>query len=427
MQNFTQNFTLSNPVPSAAGNWDADIWFYPHPYLFGAVRTVDSDGHVMWSGLQNGQIAGATAGEKATTFIGMCERYRLAYMGVTGFHNASAIANNGMVTVAQYMETPMYATIDLADLTPTTQLKAKAAASAAGSDDLTICERFVRPAEAWYNAPRSMEQLRMMPNSYTGNAREGVYVPFRLSNTHQVWQSGSDTQAHLNYQAASLLDGNYYHAASPVTADYPYGLESPSTSSWGKFLLHRRSDTGVVHIALRQLAQDAAFEFVMRCGWEMQVLPGSPLCSFAKSSPQYDPTAIKLYFQLSREFKDAYPAEYNDLGKILGVIGKGLKVIAGAAFPVLTPVLDALGGGPAPRDRRHLMRRQQPMGVTEQSPNLMSAATAERIQRRADAELLLERSDPRRQGRRPSPRQRHPPPSTNQGRRQLNISRRLRN
>jgi len=89
-----------NPNPTVSGNWDADVFFYPHPYLLGAVRTVDASETVSISPILNPQIAGNTTSAKSITFTGLVERYRLAYMSVTAYHNASAVANNGLLSAA---------------------------------------------------------------------------------------------------------------------------------------------------------------------------------------------------------------------------------------------------------------------------------------------------------------------------------------
>lgn len=388
VQNFTQNITLTNPEPDSAGNWDADIFFYPHPYLIGAIRTVSAGGATTWSSLTNSQIAGTTAAQKSATFTGMCERYRLAYMGITGYHNASAIENNGMVTVAQYQETPMTATIETLEVP--TQLKAKQAVGiqAVGASILA------RPVETWHSGPRTYDQLRQMPNAYSGNAREGVYAPFRLSRTHQQWQSSSDTVLHATFMVGGEFVGPYINMGLDDIS-YPYGLNGVSTTSWGVGLIHRRADEGVVHMSFKQLSQNAAFEFVFRSGWEMQVLPGSTFASFAKSSPLYDPVAIKNYFQVSREFKDAYPAEYNDLGKILEIIKGGLKAVMGHLIPFGDSVLNLIAGPGR--------RSPAAIGVTEQHPDLASAAQKERAIEARSAAPAPPRGPPPQRPRRPPP------------------------
>lgn len=140
-----------------------------------------------------------------------------------------------------------------------------------------------------------------MPNSYTGPAREGVYAPFRLSETSQEWKSSSDIVMHfpsLGTPSSSTAMGFNFPVASSGPA-FPYGLDTPwynGSSVLSIQPVNKRSDTNVIHIAFRQLAKDASLMFHYRAGWEYQVLPGTTLVSFARSSPQYDPLAIQTYF-----------------------------------------------------------------------------------------------------------------------------------
>lgn len=136
-----------------------------------------------------------------------------------------------------------------------------------------------------------------MPNCYTGPAREGVYVPFRLSETSQDWQSASDLVIHCPFlgTASPAQAMGFSFPTSSGGLMFPYGLDLPwfnGTSLNGAQPVNKRSDTNMVHIAFRQLAKDASLMFHYRSGWEYQVLPGTTLVSFARSSPQYDPLAI---------------------------------------------------------------------------------------------------------------------------------------
>jgi len=42
---------------------------------------------------------------------------------------------------------------------------------------------YIPLVESWPDPLRSFENLQSMPNAYVGAAREGVYCPFRLSET----------------------------------------------------------------------------------------------------------------------------------------------------------------------------------------------------------------------------------------------------
>lgn len=359
-----------NPNPTVPGNWDADVFFYPHPYLIGAVRTVDAGGEIVNSGILNSQVAGADHVAKANTFTSMVERYRLGYMSVTGYHNASAVANNGLLAAAQYMATPNIVTAAVVSAVPG-----------------TVGYIGAQPqCELWPDNLRTFENLQSTPNSYVGPAREGVYCPFRITETCQDWKNGSMRRQSLGRAVSSSFE-NAFIANPNVTEfkslnakpDLPYGF----VDSYHKAYVHERSGEGVIHISLRQIAQDASFMFYYRGGWEYQVAPSTTLISFARTSPQYDPMALATYFKISRELKDGYPADYNDLGKILSVIkdaAKSVLPLASKIFPVLRPV-SALVSGPSPQKKT----TRSPMGVSEPVPDLMSSAQRERVQQAMSA------------------------------------------
>jgi len=52
-------------------------------------------------------------------------------------------------------------------------------------------------------------------------------------------------------------------------------------------------------------------------------------------SPLYDPVALAAYHRINRELKDAYPVDFNDLGKLWDVIKSAAKVVL--------PVIGSLG------------------------------------------------------------------------------------
>lgn len=357
MQNYQQTVTCLNPTPSASGNWDLDVFFFPHPYLMGAVHTIDSAGVHQWTPILNNQISGASVSEKRASFTNTVERYRLGYLGITGYHDASALSNNGQLSAAQFTMSPSYTAIISPAMTGNT-------------------EYVTRLVELWNDAPRTFEQLQSSPNAYFGAARDGVYVPFRLTETSQDWQSGSDTVLTANYEWSKLMNGYAYHAIpnGVLARGFPYGLTAPmnNPASWGD-LVHRRSDCGVVQISMRQLAQAASFTFYVRAGWEYQVQPGTQYVSFAKTSPQYDQEALTAYFLVSRELKDAYPASYNDLGSILSTIGSIAASILPAVFrPLRVPRAIPLPKAPAPS------QKDEALSVARPIPNLEGAASRER-------------------------------------------------
>lgn len=190
-----------------------------------------------------------------------------------------------------------------------------------------------RMGEGWPSDVKNFSELQNMPNAYFGVAREGCYAPYRLSEVCQDWVSAKDTVRYFDWAATSNFSSGDAYLALPAShpAGGPYGVVGSSTSA--SIVMHRRSDTGVIHISGRQFAQTASFTTYYRSGWEIQVTPGSSLSSFAHTSPEHDPVALGAYYAISRQLKDAYPADYNDLGKIVRTIAD----VAGGALSTIFP------------------------------------------------------------------------------------------
>lgn len=367
VQNYAQSYTVTNPLAGIhVGSWGFDLFIYPHPYIFGSLRIRDAAGTVSWQIILNNQVNGTTAGEKGAAFTQLVQRYRLAYLGVTGYHNAAAMVNNGLVACAQYMDTPAYMSM----------------ATVPGAMD--------RLHETWPTVPRTFEQMQSMPNAYLGAAKDGFYAPFRLSETSQDWQAAADLVIHEQQEYSATLVG-HAAVALPVGAlppGYPYGLMGSYAPPGEAFvhgpLIHRRSDCGLIHVGVHQIAADASFMFYIRSGWETEVLPGSTYTSFAQTSPVYDATALASYFAVSRELKDAYPADYNDLGKILDVIRRAAAV----ALPVIGGMVPGMSGVgnmagqflTAIGTKRNSAGRSAPdLGSTMPTGDTTSAATMDRV------------------------------------------------
>lgn len=354
-QNFSSSYTIVNPLPSNTGNWDFDVFFYAHPVFLGAVRTVDALGAVTWSAILNPHLTGTTTSEKRDFVFNQWEKYRIAYLGITGYHDAAALSNNGLIASAQYPQTPEYTTYfeDLETSVPYYYL--------------------TRRAELWPQTLKTFEQLQNLPNAYFGAARDGVYCPYKLSETCQDWVSAKDLVLHFasSTSQAFLPSAGAYNVPIASPMEGPYGIVGSNRTTL--YTVQKRCDDGVIHISGRQFASAASFTCYYRSGFEVQVTPGSTISSFAKTSPPHDATALSTYFSISRELKDAYPAEYNDLGKIV-------RTIADAAADVLPTIFPGLG--PIVRAAHNTINRIFPdkaKGDGQPKTDNVSAATKERV------------------------------------------------
>jgi hypothetical protein len=319
-QNFQSTYTLSNPSLSTVGNWEFDLFLLPSPVVMGAIRTRDSTGAYLWSTIVNPQIgvAGDPWYTRQAVFSDTVERYRLAYCGVTGHLDAAAVTNQGSVAAAQYSQMPVSMTLE------------------GGAPQV------IRPVECWNELPKTWDQLVSMPNAYVAPATEGFYAPYKLGRTHQKWKNARVLCPFLPYGSGSVVTSAVVAAPLPLIAPsmtslnggYPFGLTGwYSGSTAAQSMIQHRADVNVLHIAGRNLHYQSAFTMVFRHGYETQVSPASQLTPFAKISPRHDSLAVEGYFAVAREFKDAYPEEYNGWEEILGVIGNAVGDVVSSVVP----------------------------------------------------------------------------------------------
>jgi hypothetical protein len=195
----------------------------------------------------------------------------------------------------------------------------------------------------------SYSALCNMPNAYFGRSKDGLYLPLILSRSAQKWHGEHDL---VHFMASNLtLAGNGYSLPSTsVTHQWPffdhnyvfqnggsggpvYGLDSSLTS--------RMSNDIVAQVSAKNLAVTTSFTCIVRCGYEIQVQPGTALTSQLHICPKSDPLALESYFSIRREMKDGYPADYNDWAKIWGVI----KNVARVALPIIGAIGGPVGAG----------------------------------------------------------------------------------
>jgi len=319
--------------------WNFAATMLPHPVNFGFAVPVGTDNTTVgdFSPFLNQQLEGATHKDKMASFIGTVERFRLAYYGVSIHFDGPALSNQGSVVVNQTACAPL-----------------QVFCSSKNGDDVTLARSAVcapdstNPAVFGSDFP-NYDKSASMPNSYTGPVKDGLYIPLKLTKTCQQWRSRSD----LVHWIPPTNGGPGYRFI-PETAteiDYPHpGLPSLAISEGiaidGEVTSPFLSDV-VAHVCGRNISPQAALIFTFRVGIEAQVEPGTLLSPYQRVSPSYDSQALKAYFLVSRELKDAYPVDFNDLGKLWSVISAGLKAAApalGAVHPLVGSLMTGISG-----------------------------------------------------------------------------------
>ncbi len=380
-----QTVATISPDNTAVGTWSLDGQLIPNPLSFGAAQYTDSVG-TRSTEFVNSQIPGADHVTRLSQFLSDFSRWRLAYASVTIYQDGPDLANQGTVTVCQKPVDPCR--FNVFD---------------GGTGELVtygMHHAFNMSASDLPDYTKS----QAMPNAYFGKSKEGVYIPLKLTKTHQHWNSQKD----LVYQAnsgtvlayTSNLAGGRLQCVSNTddvtTGIYPFlSINELHQKTGGGTTVVRGTLTSDfcnenwADFSFRNMAVTTSLSFFFRFGFEVQVQPTSLMSPHLKLSPEYDPQALMAYFAISRELKDAYPADYNDLGKIWGVISTIAKTIAPALglIPGVGPLLSV--GLPAvaavgDRLRSAKQRASQPtLGSTASMADLEAVRKARANPRRA--------------------------------------------
>lgn len=323
--NYQATFTLSCPN-STATSWGFNAQLVPHPVGMMAAISTDSLGSVVGSEFLNPQLNGSTHAAKARSWVDMFESWRLAYQSVTVYQDGPDLANQGTLVACQ---APVRPSEWFASQQGTTT-------TAALSKILTI-----RSSDR-----ASFEYSQSMPSAYFDVSKNGAYMPLKLGRTSQRWSSRSDivgfgvdpesvsTVIINRIGLPNMYPGNATGGSYPFYSLCPTGTTGTSGNTiFGEGTPNFLNDIWG-DISVRNAAPTTSYTFFVRMGLECQVLPSSQLASLQHISPVYDAQALETYFSVSRQLKDAYPKDYNDLGKIWDVI----KSVLGSIAPVLSSV-----------------------------------------------------------------------------------------
>lgn len=318
--NYQSTYKIS-PQAGATGTWGFKATVLPNPVQFMEIDVLDSvaPAGVEWNCL-NTQISGSTFTARSTNFLAMAERWRMTYMGVTCYQDGPDLANQGSIVACQV---------------PVEGWEYPLATDGTGS---ILSSAF--PVIAYQTSDQPVfEQAQAMPNSYFNRSREGCYMPLRLGSDVTRWRSAKDS-----YLSCEVIDvGQLGFARLPSTVGNPWphtnaAHADPYLGADG-FYANPTGTTHVGtpipgmlssvwgHIIAQNLDVSTSFTFYVRMGLELQVQPSSVLAPQMKLSPPYDAEALETYYRISRELKDAYPADFNDLGKMWDVVSNAAKLV----------------------------------------------------------------------------------------------------
>lgn len=323
--NYQSTYTVASK--NGEDSWGFDMTLTPHPVSFACISQLDADaGRTVLTPLLNTQLTGETHSAKFSTFRSIADRWRLAYMSVTLQQDAPALADQGSIAACQSIFAPI-----------------KQNFSYQSEGNLWAARPIICSTVG--DQP-TFDKLQSMPGAYFTKSKEGCYMPLKLTRTCQNWRSDS-TNVYMSYSAVPAGQNGSLPFPSAQNNDtiacYPLpGIAGVSYNIvTGAFVGEVTSDLcndSVGFISVTNVAPGTRFTVFIRAGYELQVLPGSLLTPQQMLSPEHDEVALATYFAIARKMKDAYPADYNDLGKIW-------EVIKGAARTVL-PILTNIPGIP---------------------------------------------------------------------------------
>jgi hypothetical protein len=303
----------------------------PHPVNFLWYEQTSSLGTTIGN-FMNTQLTGTTHVQKMVTLIDQARRWRLAYMGVTIHQDGPDLANQGTICSSQAPVQPsMFSSSNISGF----QMIARSNIAAYQSADMP-----------------NFSNMQTMPSAYFNRSKEGAYIPLKLTKTCQQWHSPSDLEfcwdrvtstggGQVGFGAIDLPLGST-PGIFPHTNLESAGVDPGTGQRFGNTTSAMCNDV-FANVATQNVAVATSFTFFVRAGFEIEVQPGSIFSTHLKLSPPHDAQALATYFAISRELKDAYPADYNDLGEIWKVISGIAKTVA----PVLSgiPGIGSLLGG----------------------------------------------------------------------------------
>lgn len=332
--NYQSTATLTI-APGQATPWAWDMTLLPHPIFFACwsgQKAYDPTFNITGEGnFQNVQLAPLSEDPSQLTLIwkALAKRWRICYESVTVLQDGPDLANQGTIAVSQTTFEPR--TTHFGTIYPPTP------------DGTSRLGHFY-PLVFYDQATEgpNFERTQAMPNAMIGRSRDGAYVPLKLTDTCQQWQSEKDFVIPTNrgYEHPHPAEG-WVDAQATMTPAYPFPRITPFHGS-GNYIAGDYTpglmNGSVAHICARNLSDQTSFTFQFRMGIEIQLDPSSTLTPQLKLSPPYDPVALDMYYRVARELKDAYPADYNVTGKLWSVISEAVKSIA-------PPLLTAVGAG----------------------------------------------------------------------------------
>jgi len=319
------------PAPSGVTSWGFDLTVTPNVISQGGALVYDQAGLLVGtavflnSNLTPPGVTNPTYNQLRQQWVAMgIEEHRLIGMGVTAYQDGPALSDQGTLTCAQWA------------------VSHRKYSFSAGGAGVCATNLFANQVEDL----ASYDSSQHMPNAYFGESKNGCYMPLRLSTDAFEWKNDSKIMFYTGLGTGPTV--TLPVTGTAPTPQAPYLACTPAYVNLSGALLgdqiYKSLNSVWGGISCRNLSPATSFAFYVRMAVECRVSPNSLMAPQQTMAPAYDPVALGSYFRISRELKDGYPADYNDLGKLWETI-KGVARSVSSVLSVVPGPVGAIAGG----------------------------------------------------------------------------------
>lgn len=255
------------------------------------------------------------------------EKYRITSQSVTVELIAPSLSDQGTITAAQYNMPPRTESMGtfMQDVT-------------SGFNNKFI----VVPDVYLYERPVLSNQMVLGTQAYTAKAREGTYMPLKL--TTFKWRNVNDPMIPFS-SSRELATRTFEDYSLNDNSGWPFHISRAGiTNVQDIYPLPKCCGHNFGFISVEGCAANVALRVRVRQTVEIGCRPSSTFAPLLEVALPPDETCLKMYFEVSSRMADAYPASYNDLGKLKSFIMGIAKKIG----PYVEPVLNSLSLVPGP-------------------------------------------------------------------------------
>lgn len=332
--------------------------------------------------------------------------YRHSYRSLTVHNSSSALVNGGTLCAAS---------IDVA--------WARA----------PNCERFARAVTGNVMVARHQAYVpltepdlsSMVPGVMVADAKDGAFVPCRITSTDFIYPTVSHGARNSNATAdytcietdnVSIESQPYLpayahlEAAGASAAGRPWWMaQLLATSTYQDETAYGGMSMGIV--MLRSLPKQAVLTVMVHAGIEALVAPNSTFRAMARVPVAPSELAMRTYFAIVNGMPRAYPARDNSIGALIPMVLNALKAAAptllrtaatvipgvASALPVVKEIIDATRDpGVRPRQvearaRPRARSRSASVASTVRAPRKAKKASILRVKVRAPSRSLSRR------------------------------------